>query len=270
MVHYTRMFLSSLSVEIRQKLTYRFDLLLELAVTLFARAFLGFLIWSAIFEQNNLTELNGLSLSDLMVYYLLAALVDSFTSFRMGFIADEVYAGRLTKFLIIPMPFGLFKFAAAIAENLVPLIQIVLVYCIVWPILGAELSTPLEASSLLIGLGACCCAFLLNFALHMTIELCSFWVDKVWSLLIMVHLTAQFLGGLLLPLEAFPSWAQATLKLLPFYYLVGFPVNALMGRLTTTDYLSGIAIALCWALTIAFVARSVWRRGIVQYGAVGI
>lgn len=267
---YRRMFLSSLSVELRQKLTYRLDLLVELAVTLFARAFIGFLIWSAIFEQNNLTNLNGLTLSDLMAYYLLAALVDSFTSLRLGFIADEIYAGRLTKFLLMPLPFGLFKFAAAIAENLVPLLQIVLIYCIIWPIYGAELTTPLGLSSLIAGLIACAGAFALNFVLHMTIELCCFWVDKVWSLLVMMHMTSQFLGGLLLPMEAFPAEAQAILKLLPFYYMVGFPVNALMGRLSAPELISGIVISLCWSLAIALMAKRVWRRGIVHYGAVGI
>jgi ABC-2 type transport system permease protein len=270
MKHLFRLFFSSFSIELKQKLTYRLDTAIDLLVTLLARSAVGYFIWSAIFAGNNATSIGGMRLPDIVIYYLLAALVDSLVSLRIGFIAEDIYLGKLTKYLIIPLPFSLFKLASALAENIAPFFQVALVYLVVLLVYSDTLSAPLSLSTGVLGILSCLSAFILSFSIHCAIEFWGFWMDKVWSLIVMFNLTAQFLGGLLLPIEAFPEMLQPALKVLPFYYMVGFPTSVLMGRTTGAEVLLGLVISLSWTLITSLLASQIWKRGIVRYGAVGI
>ena len=63
--------------------------------------------------------------------------------------------------------------------------------------------------------------------------------------------------------------SQTVAIVLPFRYMVGFPVEVLMGQLTAGELVVGFAMQLGWLLVAVGLYQFVWRRGLRRYSAVG-
>jgi ABC-2 type transport system permease protein len=58
-------------------------------------------------------------------------------------------------------------------------------------------------------------------------------------------------------------------RVLPFWYMVGFPVEALTGRLSSAQLWSGFAVQAGWLALALLLSRLVWVQGTKRYTAVG-
>jgi len=56
---------------------------------------------------------------------------------------------------------------------------------------------------------------------------------------------------------------------LPFRYMVGFPVEVLTGQLDRADLLAGFALQGFWTAVAILLYRVMWRSGLRRYTAVG-
>ena len=59
------------------------------------------------------------------------------------------------------------------------------------------------------------------------------------------------------------------LQVLPFRYMLSFPIEILMGRLSLGEIGRGLAIQMAWAGVFWLGYRLLWQRGLRRYGAVG-
>lgn len=113
-------------------------------------------------------------------------------------------------------------------------------------------------------------AFLLRFLLEWTLAQAGFWTTRVSAINQMYFVMVLFLSGQIAPLTLFPRPIQILAMLLPFRYMIGFPVEMLLGRLTPMEMLTGLVAQVVW-LVIGFVLiRIVWRAGVRIYSAVGV
>lgn len=112
-------------------------------------------------------------------------------------------------------------------------------------------------------------AYLLRFVLEWTLAMAAFWTTRVSALNQLYYTTIFFLAGRLAPLELFPTFVQTIATILPFRWMVYFPVELLIGRLTVQEALWGMGIQLLWLGIILVLLRVVWRAGVRQFSAVG-
>ena len=63
-----------------------------------------------------------------------------------------------------------------------------------------------------------------------SLEMVAFWHDSVWSLMAMLRMSLTLSGGGLIPLSLFPERARTVLALLPFSYLISFPIRCFLGQ----------------------------------------
>jgi ABC-2 type transport system permease protein len=78
-----------------------------------------------------------------------------------------------------------------------------------------------------------------------------------------------FLAGQIAPLTLFPNWIQILADILPFRWMLGFPVELVLGRLTQLQALEGLAAQAVWVIISLVLVRMVWRAGVRVYSAVG-
>ena len=71
------------------------------------------------------------------------------------------------------------------------------------------------------------------------------------------------------PVVLLPGPIQALALLLPFWYMLGFPVEVLMGQLTAGELVRGFSLQIGWLLVAVGLYQLVWRRGLRRYSAVG-
>jgi ABC-2 type transport system permease protein len=112
-------------------------------------------------------------------------------------------------------------------------------------------------------------AFLVRFLLEWTLALAAFWTTRVNAINQVYFLLMLFLAGQIAPLTLFPHWIQILADILPFQWMLGFPVELVLGRLTQIQALEGLAAQVIWVTVSLLLVRLVWRAGVRVYSAVG-
>ncbi|MFM1847542.1 MAG: hypothetical protein RL417_1016 [Pseudomonadota bacterium] len=263
-------FLEILALELRRRFAYRADFWIRSILSVAVQGILGYAVWAAVFGATGMTAVGGYTLSQLVVYYLFAALVALLVRPDFGFVARDIYDGSLTKFFVLPTSFFLYKLGQQSSQSVLVLLQLALVALVVGMNPGGALSgAALKPGSFALGVVACLGAAYLYYVLAFLLELPAFWMEEVWSLPVSLMFAANFLGGLLLPLAAFPLWAQEILAVTPFPYLISFPVRAFLGELGAIDIARGIGVVAVWSVIGHLCIAAVWRRGVARYTGVG-
>jgi len=112
-------------------------------------------------------------------------------------------------------------------------------------------------------------AYLIRTMLLWLLGMISFWTTRVSALNQMYFVALLFLSGQIAPISLLPPPIQMAASLLPFRWMIGFPVELLLGRLTPLEAITGFAAQIVWlGLSLALV-RLVWRAGVRVYSAVG-
>jgi ABC-2 type transport system permease protein len=81
---------------------------------------------------------------------------------------------------------------------------------------------------------------------------------------------SSFLSGEYAPLVAFPLSVLFFVQLLPFRYTLSFPIEILLGRMTTYDINYGFVIAGAWLVILIITFIVFYNISIKKYAAEGI
>jgi ABC-2 type transport system permease protein len=112
-------------------------------------------------------------------------------------------------------------------------------------------------------------AFLLSFLVEWTLALAAFWTTRVSAINQIYFTFVLFLSGQIAPLSLLPRWLQVVGNVLPFRYMVGFPVELVLGKLSLVQALEGLAAQVVWVLFSLLLIQQVWRAAVRVYSAVG-
>ncbi len=112
-------------------------------------------------------------------------------------------------------------------------------------------------------------AFLVRFLVEWTLAQSAFWTTRVGAINQVYFVLVLFLSGQIAPLSLFPKPIQILADILPFRWMIGFPVELILGRLSPIQALRGLGAQLIWLVISLGLARIVWRAGIRIYSAVG-
>ena len=123
--------------------------------------------------------------------------------------------------------------------------------------------------SLLAFVGALFLSFLMRFFIEWSLALAAFWTTRVNAFNQMYFLALLFLCGRMAPLELMPPWVQQLAAVLPFRWMVSFPVELFLGRLTPDEALTGFAAQGLWLLLGWGLLGLVWGRGVKRSAAGG-
>lgn len=111
--------------------------------------------------------------------------------------------------------------------------------------------------------------FLLRFLLEWTLAQAAFWTTRVSAINQSYFVLMLFLSGQVAPLSLFPRILQIAGTVLPFRWMLGFPTELLLGRLSPAEALSGLGMQVVWLVLAFLLMRIAWRAGIRLYSAVG-
>jgi viologen exporter family transport system permease protein len=112
-------------------------------------------------------------------------------------------------------------------------------------------------------------AFVVRFLNGWLVALSAFWLTRTQAVIQAYLLLVLFLGGQAMPLSLLPSWVQTIAFLSPFRWILAFPTELLIGRLTPAETLTGFGMQLLWTVVSLFLLRRCWRAAVRRYSAVG-
>jgi ABC-2 type transport system permease protein len=111
-------------------------------------------------------------------------------------------------------------------------------------------------------------AYLIRSLNQSSLGLVTFWTTRVGPVFQLYIAAELLLSGRLVPMALMPEWVQALANVLPFQWTFGFPIEALVGNLSTEALLSGLVMQAVWIAIGAILVRVVWHFAIKRYSAV--
>jgi ABC-2 type transport system permease protein len=112
-------------------------------------------------------------------------------------------------------------------------------------------------------------AYIVRTMFQSCIGMLNFWTTRGGAMFDLYMATELLLSGRLLPLKLMPHWVQTLANFLPFKWTFYFPIEALVGNLSTRSLLGGLAAQLLWIGIGLFLFRYAWRFAIKHFSAVG-
>jgi ABC-2 type transport system permease protein len=267
-----RLYAAVAGMQARKLMSYRGDFWISAVVGFVAQAGILYALWHSLYREAGTAEIAGRTLAGTMLYYVVALLVSKVVRGNDNDhgMAEEIYSGGLTRFMLYPTNYFAFKFAQRAGDQVPSLVQLVAFGAIVPLLLPHAPEADMSAASIGLGLLAMVAASTLHYFLYLPVHAVAFWADEVWGLNVLVRMTSGFLGGLLLPLTVFPPWLREGVAWTPFPYLFSWPVETMLGTGKAGPFLPSLAMCVAWTLLFMAIGRLVWRRGGREYSGVGI
>jgi ABC-2 type transport system permease protein len=216
-----------------------------------------FQLWHATYAASGSQVLNGLTLTDTMWYLLLAETLELGRPRLARIISDQVKDGSIAYLLNKPYDFLLYQLALGLGDSLPRLgLLFILGGSLVWAMAGpppALQNWPL-AFIALIG------AWLLHFCINGLIGLAAFVAEEVAPFEWIYQKLVFILGGMLIPLDFYPTWLQGVAKSLPFAYMMYGPAR-LFVRPDLHLFIQIIAGQILWLAVLGGLLALVFRSG---------
>jgi ABC-2 type transport system permease protein len=222
-------------------------------------------VWSAAASQG---PVGGLARGELVGYYVLLILVNQFTFCTNNWtVGDGIRYGRLNQLLLRPLSPLYDTLASEVAVKVVFMTFALPLALLLALLLRPQMEITLD--QFLRFLPALALAWALRFLWGYWLALLSFWATRADALLSLQESLIFLLGGQVAPFALLPAGVQRAAELLPFRYMVGFPVEVLAGQLSRAELRAGFALQAGWLLVAAVLLVILWRAGLKRYSAVG-
>lgn len=237
-------------------------------VRMVVRLLVLYFLWQAIFAQQN--ELFGYQKAQILTYIVGSQIASTIVlATRTQEVGGEIQQGNLTNFLLRPINYFAYLSSRDLADKLLnitfAIVEVILLVILFRPDLFWQKNPAiLLATFAALGLGIG-----LFFCISTLLGFLGFWTQESWAPRFLFIVVNEFLSGGLFPLDILPSGIYQVLSLLPFTYLLFFPLKVYLGQLSPVEVITGFTVGIIW-LGILFVSlQKVWQAGLRLYTAEG-
>jgi ABC-2 type transport system permease protein len=211
--------------------------------------------------------IGGWARGEFVAYYLILINVNQLTVSQTTWtVGMMIQGGSLSRLLLYPMAPIFDTLASEVAG------KVVMSFVIPVTVLLAFFLRPTlnpTVGGIMLFVVALALAWMLRFLWGYAMALLAFWFTRADSLLALQDSFTFLLAGQIAPVALLPGAMQTLAIWLPFRYMMGFPVEILMGQLSRPEIVMGFAIQLFWTGVALALSLFTWQRGLRRYTAVG-
>ena len=237
--------------------TYRFEVVMVVLTRLVVMVASVYL-WNSAYA--NVTELEGLTKSQMITYAVLAILLSSlFQTDVENAIGTGIRRGTIAVQFLRPMDVLTLHFS----EDLGLMCTSLLLRCVPLLVCGVlifHLSAPVSAGALLLFLVSVTFSYLIIWLLSAITSMVTFWAMFLGQLGAVRIVVVNILSGMLIPVWFFPQALQDILRFLPFQYTYQTPLGIYIGRIGIGDGLFQMGVQCFWIVFLFFVLKLIWKR----------
>lgn len=248
---------------------FRFNHVLSFLVIALPLVFMV-LLWRRIFTEAG--QIGVFDFRDMVTYYFLVVLLFDIT-YPGPFweVIDHIRDGGLNVFLTKPISYPAYIFSLKIGVNL-PYFLLALIVLVCLGILtgfGKYIILPPNFFSWIIFLLTFALAVILGLFLSFLFSLLTFWLEEGRGLDFFLEFLISLSSGSLLPISLYPGFLKVLCSLLPFRYVLNFPVEVYLGVIESNRLVQGIALQVLWCVLSYATLRLLWKKGLRAYEGIG-
>jgi ABC-2 type transport system permease protein len=224
-------------------------------------------VWSTVARGQG-GAVGGFGPQEFAAYFVTMMLVNHWTfTWVMHDFEYSVRMGQLSPQLLRPLhPIHLHVADNVTYKLLTSLVMVPVAVLIAW---AFDARFEPQGWSLALAVPALALSFVARLLLGCSLAFAAFWTTRVLAINEMYFLTSWFLSGMMAPLALLPDAVRAVATALPFRWLVSFPVELILGRLSPGEAAFGLGMQVVWAAAIFGLFTVLWREGLKRYSAVG-
>jgi len=225
-------------------------------------------VWTSIAQSKG--NVNGLTANDFVTYYMTLLIVDQITSnIVIHTFAYKVQDGSLSGELVRPIhPMLTNALVNNIAFKGLTIMGFIPVWIVLFFLYQPEFSS-VTFTGILLAIPAMMMGFFVGFLLSAAISSLAFWTTRVYSIHEFYYALMLLFSGQFVPLTLMPKLIQDIAQFLPFQLLIYYPIQLILGRLSSAQIVQGYVTGMIWLAVAIVVFNWVWRNGVKRYAAVG-
>lgn len=206
----------------------------------------------------------------LVQYFVIQVFVNIIVStWQATFLSNAIGRGEISAHLLKPYPYIMVHIANNIGEKLWKLLFSLVAFIILIAMYHSYLTIPLW-QTIIPGSIAVIFGAIIKFIWSQILGMSGFWTANIYAIREYNQMLYNLISGVLFPLkyatQVIPSFLFV---ILPYQYMLGFPVNVVLGKVTQTQLLQGIIAQIVWIALMYIFYRIVWRKGLQVYGGYG-
>lgn len=213
-------------------------------------------------------EIGGYAPRDFAAYFWLTMVIGHICTawdvYELGYL---VQSGKLSPKLLRPVLPVWQSLADNIAYKVVSLGVLVPIWVLIVLLTRPQFGIDRHAATFAVP--AILMAAIINYLWCYNLAMVAFWVTRMEAIGQGWFGAGLFFGGRLAPLSIMPEPLQKIASALPFKWVVYFPCEMLMGRLSDRAIWTGLGNQLAWVAFGLVVFCVMWRMGVKRYSAVG-
>jgi len=255
------------NLSLQEYFVYRLNFILW-RVRVVVSILISYFLWSTVYQ--NTKVIFGYGQSQMLTYILLTIFINGIVlSTQTSRVAEEINRGSLSNFLVRPIDYFSYNLSRDMADKIVNTFFSVFEFIILLVILNPPVVLQTNVYLLLLFALTAILAGILYFEISMLLSFIGFWSHETWAPRFLFFIIVAFLAGNYFPLDIVPPSIFKILEILPFTYLVFFPLKIYLGNVSTFFIIKGIITTGIWIVLLYLIMKWVWIRGLKTYTAVG-
>jgi len=225
-------------------------------------------VWTSI--ANSKGSVNGFTANDFITYYMVLLIVDQITSnIVIHTFAYKIQDGTLSGELIRPIhPMLTNALVNNVSFKGLTIMGMTPVWIILYFLFKPDFSG-VTWQGLLLSIPAMILGFAIGFLLSAAITSLAFWTTRVYSVHEFYFALILLFSGQFVPLPLMPKVIQDIAQYLPFQLLLYYPIQLILGKLSSAQIIQGFVSAGIWLAISILLFNWVWREGVKRFSAVG-
>src|SRR5215207_5190523 len=225
-------------------------------------------VWTSI--ANAKGDVNGFTANDFITYYMTLLIVDQVTSnIVIHSFGYKIQDGSLSGELIRPIhPMLTNALVNNIAFKVLTIMGLTPIWIILFFLFKPDFSH-VELTSVLVAIPVMILGFFISYLLSAAITALAFWTTRVYSIHEFYFALILLFSGQFVPLTLMPKLVQDIAQYLPFHLLIYFPIQLILGKLSSAQIVQGYVMESIWLIVAITGFNWIWRNGVKRYSAVG-
>lgn len=276
-MNFIRKIVSTSIIGFQNSIVYRGNFLITLIAGLIS-LFSNIIFWPAvygvnIFNQSKLVSENisGYTLKEMISYTLLVYILQwGVTMTATGYnIKWDIMTGKLNYHLLKPYNYLGIRVVLSFSKQLPTFVISILTFSMLMKGMENWIIWPTDNKSLVLISLAVILSYIISFQISCLMGMISFWILETSSLNVFLKGITLILSGAIFPLDFIGGGGGRLLTYLPFNFLIFFPTQLYLKKLTSIDTVNGFICGIGWIVILGILIYFLWDKGTRRYSCFG-
>lgn len=211
------------------------------------------------------------SFSTITSYYFLLIIATALLTAHIEQVVakEDIQEGRLVKYLLKPFSYFWINFFIETPFRVLQGSMAIVASLILVSIFKINFAFSGDVDILILSFIVALLAYFLSFLFKLIIGLLAFWLIDIHGFYQLVDVTLLIFAGYILPINLLPKFLENISYILPFAYMIYFPITAFQGKYELVQLMQIIATQIIWLFIFFMLYKVLWRRGLRKFTAVG-